>query len=395
MHAQAETDTPSKISLWFPDRTLHLNFQAQPDLLTKRAKHYWLVASTRVPIDIEDQLLTQQDWMNINTEFETVISPVALHNFFEASSIVNNQEGSPVEITKDENDIISFEGRPNDGFEIDEPKLVELINQAIATGQKNVRVPAEKVYSEVIVDPELEARGIREVIAVGESNFAGSSRARAQNIRAATKKFNGVIIKKGRTFSFNQILESVEEKDGFVRELVIKGNDTVKELGGGVCQVSTTAFRAAFSGGFPIKERKNHSYSVSYYKPFGLDAAIYLGAADLRFRNDTPGDILVQAFIDEQDLFFVFYGTRDERKITFEGPFISNYRAAPETIVYETEDLPQGEVQEVSEAHAGFRTQWIRKVENGGTVEEDDLVSYYRPWPAKVLRGIGTETDTN
>ena len=389
MHAQ--TDIPQKISLWFPDRTLHLNFQAQPDLLTQKAKYYWQIASTQIPLDIDQQLLEEQDWMDINTEFETVISPTALHNFFEASSTVNNKEGSPVEIQVDKNDNIIFEGKPNDGFEIDEPKLVELINQAIKTGQDNVRVPATKIYSEVVVDPALAQRGIKEVIAVGESNFSGSSQARAQNIRAATKKFNGIIIKKGRTFSFNQILESVDEEDGFVRELVIKGNDTVKELGGGVCQVSTTAFRAAFSGGFPIKERRNHSYSVSYYKPFGLDAAIYLGAADFRFRNDTPGDILIQSFIDGEDLFFVFYGTRDERKITFEGPFISNYRAAPETIVYETEDLPQGEVKEVSEAHAGFRTQWIRKVENNGETEEEDLVSYYRPWPAKVLRGIGTE----
>ena len=391
VQAQESVEVPERISLWFPDRTLHLNFKAQPELLTKRAKHYWLLASTKVPLDIEDQLLTNQDWMNIQTEFETVVSPSLLHEYFVASSIVNSQEGTPVEISQAEDGTINFTGRPNDGYEIDEPKLRELINEAIRTGQTDIRVPAEKVYSQVAVSPELQERGIQEVIAVGESNFSGSSRARAQNIRAATRKFNGAIIKKGRTFSFNEILESVAEKDGFVKELVIKGNETVKELGGGVCQVSTTAFRAAFSGGFPIKERKNHSYSVSYYKPFGLDAAIYLGAADLRFRNDTPGDILIQAFIDNEDLFFVFYGTKDERKITFEGPFISNYRAAPETIVYETEDLPQGEVQEVSEAHAGFRTQWIRKVENEGEINEDDLVSYYRPWPAKILRGIGDE----
>ena len=76
-------------------------------------------------------------------------------------------------------------------------------------------------------------------------------------------------------------------------------------------------------------------------KPFGLDAAIYLGAQDFQFRNDTAGDILIQAFAEGDNLYFAFYGTKDNRVVSAEGPFISNYKVVTkEPIVLETEDLP-------------------------------------------------------
>jgi vancomycin resistance protein YoaR len=79
-------------------------------------------------------------------------------------------------------------------------------------------------------------------------------------------------------------------------ELVIKKEGTVPEFGGGLCQVSSTAFRAAMNGGLPITQRRNHAYAVQYYAPQGTDATIYPGVVDLKFINDTPGDILIWAF---------------------------------------------------------------------------------------------------
>lgn len=380
---------PQDINLIFEDRIITLNFETQPQLLQETPQHFLEVRGKRVYLDMQGALPMENAFFEIQTEFETQISPKSLHDFFTSATLLRDKESTPVEINLDEDGKITFTGKPRDGYEIEESKLVALLNEAIRSEQKNVRVPAKKVFSRVIVHPDLEAAGIQDILAVGESNFTGSSVARRQNILAGANKFNGVIIKKGKRFSFNQILESVEEKDGFVKELVIKGNGTKKELGGGVCQVSTTAFRAAFSGGFPITQRKNHSYAVPYYKPFGLDAAIYLGALDLRFKNDTPGDILIQTFVENDDLFFVFYGTSDKRKVTFEGPFISDYKKAPKAIVYESEDLPLGTMQRISGEHDGFRAEWVRKIvkENGEETKES-FVSNYRPWPAKILKGM-------
>ncbi len=385
----AASNIPSEIALIFPDRTINLNFEAQPELLQSVPQYTLIVGSVKIPLDTKNQLLSHTDDWNIEVSFETQIDPVMLHDFFGSASLLVDDHQEPVLINTDSKGHITFEGTPQHGFRIDEAHLVFLLNQALHTGQKHIYVPGEKVFSEVVIHPHLKKRGIREVIGVGESNFSGSPETRIQNITTAVKKFNGAVIKKNRYFSFNHILDSVAEEDGFVPELVIKGNKTEKELGGGVCQVSTTAFRAAMASGLHIKERRNHSYAIQYYKPFGLDAAIYLGAADLRFKNNTPGDILVQAFVEDNDVFFVFYGTDDGRKVALEGPFISEYRPAPtEAIVYETEDLPFGEVHQIDYAHDGFTAEWVRTVEKDGEETVETFASLYRPWRAKQLHGV-------
>lgn len=379
-----------ELALIFPDRTITLNFSAQPELLQNVPSHSWNVNGISLPVDFGNVLPDRTEFIDIETQFHTEISPVELQKFFESASILrDHKDKRSVEIQVAEEGNIIFEGTPHDGFEIEQEKLVQLINNALLYEKKFVRVPAKKIFSDVVVHPTLKERGIQEIIAVGESNFAGSSEARKQNIIAGANKFNGILVPKGKVFSFNHILESVEEEDGFVRELVIKGNKTEKELGGGVCQVSTTAFRAAFSGGFPITQRRNHSYAVPYYKPYGLDAAIYLGALDFRFRNNTLGDILIQTFTEGDNLFFVFYGTDDGREVVTEGPFISDYTPAPDAIVYRTEDLPKGEIVELSSAHDGFRSEWIRRVEYGNQSDIETFVSEYQPWPAR--QQIGTK----
>lgn len=389
----APENLPEELHLLFDDRTLTLDLDVQKNLIQRVPQHFLIWQGQRIPIDLGETLPEKTLLMDLETVFVFRVSPVALQQYLESISILRTDTQKTVEIQLDETGKVLFEGTPNDGYEINIEKLVHLLDRAIASGKKNVRVPAKRILSQVVVHPDLAARGIEEIIAIGESNFTGSSAARRQNIRVAAAQFDGEIIPEGGWFSFNKILGSVGEEKGFVRELVIKGNKTEKELGGGTCQVSTTAFRAAFRGGFPIPVRRNHSYAVPYYRPYGLDATIYLGAQDLRFINDSPGDILIQAFVEDDDLFFVFYGTNDGREVSFEGPFISNYQNAPPPIVYETEDLPAGEMIVFDQAHAGFRTEWFRWVKKGASLRRESFVSEYRPWPAKIQRGIGKKED--
>lgn len=163
--------------------------------------------------------------------------------------------------------------------------------------------------------------GINELISRGESKFNGSPRNRRTNIAVGVEKFKGVIIMPGEEFSFNKNLGPVEKEFGFVPELVIKASGTVPELGGGLCQVSSTTFRAAMKAGLPITQRKNHSYAVQYYAPQGTDATIYPGVIDLKFTNDTPGAILIWPYLKDKDtLYFDFYGTKDDREVVLEKP---------------------------------------------------------------------------
>lgn len=381
----AETLRP--ITLIFDDRAITLDFQLQSELLQQTPVHFLVIGDMRIPINLEQELPPTEKLFDIETEFVTRISPENLKATLSEMSIVRAPKQTSVQISVGEKGDIQFEGTPHDGYEINVDRLISLLDTAIIEKRDDVRVPAKKIFSAVSVTEELQERGIREIVAIGESNFSGSSRARKTNIRVGAAKFNGSIMGKGERFSFNTILENVDESNGFVPELVIKGNTTEKEQGGGLCQVSTTAFRAALTGGFPIKSRRAHSYAVPYYKPYGLDAAIYLGQLDFRFINDTEGDLLIQTFTEDENLFFVFYGTNDGRKVQLEGPFISDFKKAPTPIVYESEDLPMGETELLSTEHHGFRTEWWRYVSHEGKTVRDEFISSYRAWPAKILQG--------
>lgn len=185
----------------------------------------------------------------------------------------------------------------------------------------------------VTIKPKLKLEslnnlGIKELIARGQTDFSGSSVSRMQNIRVGASRYQGLLIAPGEEFSFNKHLGPIDAKRGFLPELVIKPEGTVPEFGGGLCQVSSTAFRAAFFAGLPITERRNHSYAVRYYewisddvpRAVGLDATIYPGSQDLKFVNDTEGTILIWTKVEGKRLYFDFYGTKDGREVVVDGP---------------------------------------------------------------------------
>ena len=184
-----------------------------------------------------------------------------------------------------------------------------------------VDLPFDEVEPEISTD-SIDNMGIKTLIGEGRSNFRGSPKNRIFNINVATNRFNGTLIKPGEEFSFVKILGPVDGEHGYMPELVIKKDKTEPEFGGGICQVSTTAFRAAIYSGLEITARRNHAYPVKYYNPQGLDATVYVPRPDLRFINNTSGYILIQTKIEGTELVFQFYGTDDGRKVNIIGPKI-------------------------------------------------------------------------
>lgn len=167
---------------------------------------------------------------------------------------------------------------------------------------------------------ELEKYDMGELLGEGVSNFRGSPKNRISNIKTGASKFNGVLIKPGEEFSFINALGNVDASTGYLPELVIKPNETIPEYGGGLCQVSTTMFRAALNAGLKITSRFNHAYAVQYYSPIGLDATVYIPKPDFMFVNDTPNYIFVRTRVEGAQLFFDFYGKSDGRTTKIIGP---------------------------------------------------------------------------
>ena len=118
----------------------------------------------------------------------------------------------------------------------------------------------------------------------------------------------------------------------------------MKELGGGLCQVSTTLFRSAIMAGLPILERKPHSFPVKYYNPQGFDATIYPGVVDLKFKNDTPHHILIQSRVEGTKLIFDIYGPDNGRKVVLDGPFQYDEKPNGSMKAYFVRKIYQGEI---------------------------------------------------
>jgi len=209
------------------------------------------------------------------------------------------------------------------GIKLDEEKSVEILMNFLLTQNfsTSLDLPTQKIQPEISSDSQNNL-GITSLIGSGKSNFAGSPKNRIFNINVATNRFNGVLIKPSEEFSFVKILGEVDGEHGYLPELVIKHDKTEPEFGGGICQVSTTAFRAAINSGLEITARKNHAYPVAYYNPQGMDATIYIPRPDLRFINNTPGHILIETKIEGKELIFNFYGTDDGRKTNIIGPTV-------------------------------------------------------------------------
>lgn len=310
--------------------------------------------------------------------------------------------GAYLDTIKSEVEVEVKEGK----FQIAEGKVVQfqasqpgisLDTQASVQQMENSFIKNGKKESELLVkekEPEVTIEnannlGIKELVGVGKSNFAGSPRNRRANIKLGAEKLHGILIKPDEEFSLLKALGKFEASEGWLPELVIKGNRTIPEIGGGACQFGTTMFRAALNAGLPITARRNHSYTVSYYYPIGTDATIYDPAPDLKFLNDTGNYLLIQTKIEGDNLIFELWGTKDGRVAEQTTPKLSGWQDPPPVKIIETEDLAPGEEKCTERAHKGVSAEFAYKVTYpNGEIKEETFTSKYKPWQEVCLKGV-------
>lgn len=268
--------------------------------------------------------------------------------------------------------------------------IVALLEDSSRERKMEIALDEEKAkISEEVVN-NVAKYGIREQIGSGTTNLGNSPQNRIHNIKTGAGLLNGILIAPGEEFSTLGHLGSISGASGFLPELVIKEDRTVPEFGGGLCQVSTTLFRAALNAGLKITERTNHSYRVSYYEPpVGMDATIYSPKPDLRFVNNTPAYILVQSGVSGSSITFNFYGTSDGRRVTTSDPEIYDVTPPGDTIYVEDPGMEPGAQKYLEHAHPGSKAVFYYKVynANGGLKLEQTFKSVYVPWPARIARG--------
>jgi vancomycin resistance protein YoaR len=288
------------------------------------------------------------------------------------------------------------EFRPGkDGLEVDQEKLLAEINLSLERLQREsvtMEAPVNRTVPEITTE-SVNNLGIREQLGSGDSTYFGSIPNRIYNIDLTSARLNGTIVKPGETFSFNNTIGDISAATGFKPAYIISGGRTILGDGGGVCQVSTTLFRAALSAGLPIVERKAHAYRVGYYEqnaPPGIDATVYSPTVDFKFKNDTPAHILIQAHNDPvtKELVINIYGTDDGRVVEMSQPAVWGYSPAPPPLYQDDPNLAPGQVKQIDWAAAGAKTSFDYKVtRNDEILFEKTFYSTFRPWQAVYLRG--------
>jgi vancomycin resistance protein YoaR len=282
-----------------------------------------------------------------------------------------------------------------EGRSLNITETVRLINIQAITDQRQVLLPITITKPQVATE-NAESLGIKELISEATTSFKGSSRGRMHNIQVAASRFHGLVIPPGGTFSFNEHLGEVSAATGYEESIIIWGDRSAVGIGGGVCQVSTTAFRVAFWGGYPITERWAHGYRVGWYEPpIGMDATVYSPRVDLKFVNDTPHYLLIETETDLKagTVTFRFYSTKTGRIVEMEGPFEANVVPHGLDVYQEDPTLPKGTTKQIDWAHDGVDVTVYRIVKEGDKVLwKDTFFSRYRPWQAIYLVGTGEDT---
>jgi vancomycin resistance protein YoaR len=277
-----------------------------------------------------------------------------------------------------------------DGAKLKPLMFADAVNASFFGDHRNVDIPV------AVIKPEIDSNhladlGITTRLAVGSSNFEGSDDGRSTNIRVGAGLLNGHLIPPKSYFSFNHAVGVITEDAGFVESNVVDGERIGRDVGGGICQVSTTVFRAAFRAGLPITEWHPHRYRMSFYEqddwPPGMDASILqpegdpFGGGDFQFYNPTDSYMLLESYTDGPRVVVVLYGPDLGYNVETTGPWMSDpYPATPDIEIVD-ENAPAGTMEISEYALEGIDVNFLREVfdRDGNLVESTEFFSHYYP----------------
>jgi vancomycin resistance protein YoaR len=281
-------------------------------------------------------------------------------------------------------------GKP--GLRLDEAQASAAIVAAVAGADRMLALPVREVAPQV-TEANLHDLGINELVSLGRSDFTGSADYRIKNIGVGMGILNGILIAPGEEFSFNNNIGSIDAHNGFVEGYAIIQDRTQLEFGGGICQDSTTLFRAAFWAGLPITERWGHSFYISWYDKYGLgsagngpglDATIFTGGPDLKFLNDTGHWLLMQSTSNPRTgvAEVAFYGTKPNRTVALQQSITKRVPAPPDPKFVTDPKQPIGTSRQSDHARGGMTIAVYRTIiENGVSKQPELFQTTFRAWP--------------
>jgi len=363
----------------------------------ERAKK--LIGKTIILKDSDQEVSVDQNTLVSWVDFDGGSQGVIINEYVENLQQSLKREPQNAVFKFENGKVLEFQP-DKQGYYLDGEKLKNSIKRDFPSWEisteKIISAELPLIKSEAkIKNEEVNDLGIKELLGRGTSSFKHSSEIRNYNVEKGASIINRILVAPGETFSFIKNLGEVSLDSGYKKAYIIKQGKTILDVGGGICQVSTTLFRAMLDAGLDITQRQAHAYRVSYYeedtKP-GFDATVFIPNPDLRFVNDTGHYVLIQSYYDgvNKKLAYEIYGTSDGRKAV-----ISNYKQwgaapAPPDVWIDDPTLPIGKVIKDESRVPGLKTAFDWTVSrNGEVILQKTFTSSYVPWAAVYRRGTG------
>ncbi|MCX6055340.1 MAG: VanW family protein [Chloroflexi bacterium] len=359
------------------------------------------------PVDLASFLVFERVSNDTVSEYQIAINrPLMTAYLSSIEGTLDQEPNNSRFIFNDETQQLELIQPATIGRKLDIENSIIQINQALQKREHSAELSFTFNNPQITDEVKGSELGITELVYSYSSYFRGSSVERIQNIKTAAARFHGLLIAPGATLSMSNELGDISLSNGYSEALIILGDQTIKGVGGGVCQVSTTLFRTAFYAGFPILERHPHAYRVGYYEQTatghnqdlaGMDATVFVPLVDFKFKNDTPYWLLMETYISNANysLTWKFYSTKDGRVVDYSSTGPENITQSPDPVYRENPDLPEGTKKQVDYAVEGADITVNRSVTKAGTLLfQEQYFTQYEPWGDVWEYGPGTEIPT-
>lgn len=273
------------------------------------------------------------------------------------------------------------------GRSVDKKSLEEHLNK----GEKRFQLKLNKTYPDIKTE-NIEGQFFHDVLGTYRTNYNAALKGRSQNVALAARKINGTVLNNGDIFSFNKTVGKRTAAAGFSTATIFTNGELSEELGGGICQVSSTLYYATLLANLKIVERRNHMFTVSYAKN-GLDATVAYGSIDFRFKNNYSAPIKIVASASGGVVSITILGTKEQNiKVELATQTL-------ETIPFQTEytevsGLKAGQQRVKQNGLNGYKVSATKIVKdgNGNVLRRESLgTSVYRPLKKVIEVGKGTQ----
>jgi hypothetical protein len=202
---------------------------------------------------------------------------------------------------------------------------------------------------------------------------------------------NGYVLNPGDVFSFNEVVGQRTAARGYKAAGAYVGGRVVDEIGGGICQASSTLYTGVLHSNLKVVERSNHSFIITYL-PLGHDATVSWGGPDFKFENDTPYPVKIEAAVEGLTLTVRLYGTKTD-ELRYETEYVQLSTSAFREVHEESERVQPGETKVESTGHPGYVVEMYMLVYDGnGELAERRFISKssYKPQNRVILHPVGS-----